>query len=174
MGSSGCGLHGIHAQRHHAVPYFHWKCTDLRSSLDTRFDYEASLQANAPVMQPAGDGGINHRPIGQRIARMRAAILERQVAVAHIEYRDGQISNAQLAALAGRNGLSWCYLNPLHDANLLGRPRLLSLNCNTGPRHALTARMGANGIVRATPRDAETFVLAASAVLRTHVRLMPH
>lgn len=116
MVALGCGLHGIHSEHHHSFAHFDRKRAYLRSSLDTRFDYEAGLQANTPLVQPARDGGVDYHSIGQRIARMRAAILKRHVPVADIEYRDRQVSNTQFTALARRNGPGGRHLNPLHSA----------------------------------------------------------
>jgi hypothetical protein len=130
MVALGCGQHCIHPEHHHSFAHLHRKRTYLRSSLNTGFDYEAGLQANTPLVQPAGDGGADHHFIGQRIARMRAAILKRQVAVADIEYRDRQVSNTEFTALARRNGPGGRHLNPLHSAPSLLPDRLLSLDCS--------------------------------------------
>src|SRR6202035_2658523 len=112
---------------------------------------------------------------------MRAAILERKVTVANIEYHDGQISNMDFTALARRNGLGWRHLDPLHSANLFCLLRLFSLSCKIRMRRALTAlaaRAGTSGIVpRNDGRRQRAFLrlaLADSAVFRIHVRLMPH
>jgi len=98
------------------------------------------------MVHPAGDRGIDHRSIGQRIARMRAAILESKVAVARVDTATDKSPIRISTALARRDGLGWRDLNPLHSANLFCRLRC-SLDSNTRLRRALTALAGASGIV---------------------------
>lgn len=70
-------------------------------------------------MQPTRDCGIHHGSVRQGIARMRAAIFNREVTLTNMKHRYRHACNAQYPALARRDCFSWRDLNPMHNNHSL-------------------------------------------------------